>query len=196
MTYNRLDEANIWSTCLSSQQVFLWSKGRVQKTFWRLKHYDVMIWNLKVQALLSAMCHNRQLKRINLGGNSLLSVPDQHIGQGLLGLAELGLESTYLTTSQLEILSARYVYSSWIVFIEKSQEVLVRMSESGGTELLNLSQNNLSLVPELPLSSVLSKMKEVCTRVGEFRLFWPFRQLNKLLIQKENLNGHLERVLC
>ena len=118
------------------------------------------------------MCHNRQLKRINLGGNSLLSVPDQHIGQGLLGLAEMGLESTYLTQSQLEILSARYVYPSWIFFIEKSQEVLVRMSESGGTELLNLSQNNLSLVPELPLSSVLSKMKEVSTRVGEFRFLF------------------------
>ena len=175
MTYNRLDEANIWSTCLSSQQVNLPSKGRVKK--------NVMIRNLKVQALLSAMCHNRQLKRINLGGNSLLSVPDQHIGQGLLGLAELGLESTYLTQSQLEILSARYVYPSWIVFIEKSQEVLVRMSESGGTELLNLSQSNLSLVPELPLSSVLSKMREVCTRIGHSDFFWPFRQPNKRLIQ-------------
>ena len=144
------------------------------------------------------MCQNRQLKRINLGGNSLLSVPDQHIGQGLLGLAELGLESTYLTPSQLEILSARYVYPSWIVFIEKSQEVLVRMSESGGTELLNLSQNNLSLVPELPLSSVLSKMKEVSTRVGEFRFLFAIPATEYALNPnfKKNMNGHLECVLC
>ena len=62
-----------------------------------------------MQALLFAMCHNRQLKRANLGGNTLLSVPADHIGLGLLGLQELGLESTYLTPSQVEVLSSRYL---------------------------------------------------------------------------------------
>ena len=64
-----------------------------------------------MQALLFAMCHNRQLKRANLGGNTLLSVPAEHIGLGLLGLQELGLESTYLTPSQVEVLSSRYPQS-------------------------------------------------------------------------------------
>ena len=41
-------------------------------------------------------------------------------------------------------------------------EVLVtRMCDHGGTEVLNLSQNNLALVPEFPFSLVISKMREV-----------------------------------
>ena len=35
------------------------------------------------------------------------------------------------------------------------------MCDHGGTEVLNLSQNNLSLVPEFPFSLVISKMREV-----------------------------------
>ena len=73
------------------------------------------------------------------------------------------------------------------------------MSESGGTEMLNLSQNNLSLVPELPLSSVLSKMKEVSTGVGEFRFLFAIPATECALnpnLKKKNLNCHLECVLC
>ena len=66
-----------------------------------------LIPDTQVQALLLAMCQTRQLKRINLGGNTLLSVQAEHIGQGLVGLQEISLESTYLTPFQVEVLSAR-----------------------------------------------------------------------------------------
>ena len=71
------------------------------------KYLSTLVPDTQVQALLLAMCQTRQLRRINLGGNTLLSVQAEHIGQGLVGLEEISLESTYLTPFQVEVLSAR-----------------------------------------------------------------------------------------
>ena len=73
------------------------------------------------------------------------------------------------------------------------------MCDHGGTEVLNLSQNNLSLVPEFPFSLVISKMREVYQITSHQRrkaspfesslLFTVIRAL--LLIQVNLTNAHL-----
>ena len=43
------------------------------------------------------------------------------------------------------------------------EPLVVRMCDHGGTDVLNLSQNNLAPAPESPFALVISKMREVDT---------------------------------
>ena len=139
------------------------------------------------------MCQSRQLKRINLGGNTLLS------GKFLYKPIYTSLSTCRAHWARpLGIARAGsgehlpYTFPSWgslcqvptfqpVNFTLSEIEVLfVRMCEHGGTKVFNIGQNNLALVPEFPFSLVISKMREVNLITSKFS--WPSLSSRFLLV--------------
>lgn len=114
-TLNKMEDVNIWSTSLTKAQVI---------------------------DLFEKMAGGTNLRSINIGANSLVSVPAQPLATALSKLEEVRIENTYLRPMQTEALFKKLFKKSRL-------------------QRLDINNNNLSEINEEVFAVTINKVEEV-----------------------------------
>ena len=139
-TLNRMEDVNVWSTGLTKSQVI---------------------------DLFEKMSAETNLRSLNIGANTLISVPANTLGTALSKLTDIRVDTTYLRPMQTDSF-----------FNQLTKKTLLKR--------LDMNNNNLSEVNEEVFSMNINKVQEVDlsqTKLTKEQL----KELFKKMIEKTNL---------